>query len=267
MLSTSGTSFRNRMRSYSITSRVITEADVPANTPDTASEFRVLIVDRDLMSSGLLANALVRDQGCEAVAVTADSLFKTLSTSEVQLVVVGAEVISKYGNGFDLAHAMGSAYPSVSIVMLLNQTTQESVIAAFRAGARGAFSREQPMEEFLDCVEHVRKGFIWAGRHETTYLLEVFKCLPSPNLVTASDSPALTPRELQVVQHAARGKTNKAIALDLSLSEHTVKNYLFRAFEKLGVTSRVELLFYLTMKGHTFCPTNTPSLDLEVYME
>ena len=51
----------------------------------------------------------------------------------------------------------------------------------------------------------------------------------------------------QVVHCAARGKTNKAIASELCLSEHTVKNYLFKAFEKLGVSSRVELLFYLCL--------------------
>jgi len=45
------------------------------------------------------------------------------------------------------------------------------------------------------------------------------------------------------------------------LSEHTVKNYLFRAFEKLGVSSRVELLFYLTIRGHTFGAATTSTLD------
>ena len=65
---------------------------------------------------------------------------------------------------------------------------------------------------------------------------------------------ALTARELQVVQYAARGKTNKAIASELYLSEHTVKNYMFRAFEKLHVSNRVELLFYLATRGHPFGP-------------
>ena len=68
----------------------------------------------------------------------------------------------------------------------------------------------------------------------------------------AGESSPLTLRELEVVKCAARGKTNKVIASELSLSEHTVKNYLFRAFEKLGVSNRVELLFYLTSRGHTF---------------
>jgi DNA-binding CsgD family transcriptional regulator len=53
---------------------------------------------------------------------------------------------------------------------------------------------------------------------------------------------------MQVVRAATSGKTNKAIASELHLSEHTVKNYLFRAFEKLGVFNRVELPFYLSTR-------------------
>ena len=108
--------------------------------------------------------------------------------------------------------------------------------------------RNQPIAQFISCIEHVSKGFIWAGREETNSILEAFKSIPSPMVL--SNSPSLTARELQVVQCAATGKTNKAIASDLNLSEHTVKNYLFRAFEKIGVSSRIELLFYLTMQGH-----------------
>jgi DNA-binding NarL/FixJ family response regulator len=65
----------------------------------------------------------------------------------------------------------------------------------------------------------------------------------------------LSYREKQVVQSAARGKTNKVIAGELGLSEHTVKNYLFHAFEKLGVSSRTELLFHLTLRGQTLGST------------
>ena len=126
------------------------------------------------------------------------------------------------------------------------------------------FSRQRPMAEFLHCVEHVRKGFIWAGRQETNALLEAFRSIPAPDVLTAKNSPSLTARELQVVKCAARGKTNKAIAAELGLSEHTVKNYLFRAFEKLGVSSRVELLFYLTVGGHTF--SSTKADDTETFL-
>jgi DNA-binding NarL/FixJ family response regulator len=69
------------------------------------------------------------------------------------------------------------------------------------------------------------------------------------------------------VQCAATGQTNKAIASELGLSEHTVKNYLFRAFEKLGVSSRVELLFYLTVRGHSFGPRKVEPKEAEAPKE
>ena len=135
--------------------------------------------------------------------------------------------------------------------ILLGQPTLDSVINAFRSGARGVFSRQQEVAEFVSCVEHVRKGFIWAGTQETALILDAFSSIPSPDLVMDGKSLPLTLRELQVVKCAARGETNKAIAKELGLSEHTVKNYLFRAFEKLGVSNRVELLFHLTQRGQT----------------
>src|ERR1035438_3199397 len=70
----------------------------------------------------------------------------------------------------------------------------------------------------------------------------------------AGESSPLTLRELEVVKCAAKGKTNKVIAGELGLSEHTVKNYLFRAFEKLGVSNRVELFFSLTSRDHAVDP-------------
>ena len=212
--------------------------------------FQVVIVDRDSMSGDLLANALLYDKQCKAVTIQPAELLRSLSANQVDLVVISAEVKTDGGDGFGLAALVGRSYPSVGIVILLHATTYESVIKAFRSGARGVFSRQQPMTEFFDCVEHVRRGYIWAGKQETNSLVEAFKSIPTFNLVSARDHPALTSRELQVVHAAAKGKTNRAIASELNLSEHTVKNYLFRAFEKLGVSSRVELLFYLTLQRH-----------------
>lgn len=222
-----------------------------AQRPDPG--LRVVIVDRDSMSSHLLADALV-NRKCDAIPVPSDDLLRTLASREIDLVVIGADLHSGPGSGFDLADAVCRAHPEIMIVLLLNQTSHEAVISAFRSGARGVFSRERPMTEFLDCIEQVGKGFIWAGREETTSLLEALKSIPSPSALTANGIPPLTKREFEVVQCAAKGKTNKTIAGELGLSEHTVKNYLFRAFEKLGVSSRVELLFYLTVRGHTFRP-------------
>jgi len=151
--------------------------------------------------------------------------------------------------------------------MLLDESTPASVIDAFRSGARGVFSRQQPVTEFLDCLVHVRKGFIWAAEREAAFLLEAFRCIPAPDPAKTNNSLSLTMRELQVARCAAKGKTNKAIAGELGLSEHTVKNYLFRAFEKLGVSNRVELLLYLMVRGYAVEPATTDDAETEIFPE
>ena len=216
--------------------------------------FRFIIVGRDSMSSGLLAEALVRDLGCEAVAIRSSGLLQTLATRHADLVAISADLNGQLGLGFDLAKAVTCAHPKIPVVVLLDQPSQKAVIKAFRCGARGVFCRQQPISEFLDCVEHVRKGFLWAAGEEASFLLTALKSMPAPIELTEGNASILTTREAQVVRQAATGKTNKAIASELGLSEHTVKNYLFHAFEKLGVSSRVELLFFLTKGGHSFDP-------------
>jgi DNA-binding NarL/FixJ family response regulator len=204
------------------------------------------------LSSDLLAIALSRDHRFQGAAIRPSDLMRTLADTEADLVVIDIDGNSNSGGGFDLAKSVRHNHPNIHLVMLLNQTTHELVIDAFRSGARGIFSRQLSMSEFIDCIRHVAKGFIWAGRDETSVLLDAIRSIPAPNPRLSSDSPRLTVRELQVVQCAAKGMTNKAIASELRLSEHTVKNYLFRAFEKLGVSNRVELLFYLTTRRLAF---------------
>ena len=68
-------------------------------------------------------------------------------------------------------------------------------------------------------------------------------------VISSGGKPLLTPREEQVVALVAEGLGNRQIARELNLSEHTIKKYLFRIFEKLGVSSRVELVLYAVNNG------------------
>jgi len=216
------------------------------------AEFRAAVVGQDTMSSGLLADALTRDLKCAAIGTRPTDLLQALATGNIDIVIISADIRSRPGAGFELANAVSCAYPKVPIVILIDEPTKEATTNALRSGARGVFNRQMSISQFVDCVKHVRNGSIWAGAEETGFLLEAFKSFPAFGALADGNLLNLSTRELQVVRSAATGRTNKAIAIELNLSEHTVKNYLFRAFEKLGVSSRVEMLFYLTMRGHTF---------------
>ena len=119
------------------------------------------------------------------------------------------------------------------------------MIAAFRCGAAGVFCRTESLSELAQCIERVSQGEIGANKYHSEFLLEAFRNTPSCEGIEEGKIDQLSPRELQVAERAAQGESNKQIADSLGLSEHTVKNYLFHVFEKLGVSNRFELLFLL----------------------
>jgi DNA-binding CsgD family transcriptional regulator len=127
--------------------------------------------------------------------------------------------------------------------MLLDSSKREAVLQAFRSGARGIFSRHDSVETLCKCVRTVHQGQVWANSQQMSYAVEALASSPTVRAVDANGLNLLSKRELDVVRSLAEGLTNREIAERLGLSQHTIKNYLFRVFDKLGVSSRLELLF------------------------
>jgi|ERR1035438_7802242 DNA-binding NtrC family response regulator len=98
---------------------------------DGSTGFRVYIVDRDSMSSHLLATALSREANSRASAVQPADLLRRLDVEEADMLIIGAEVNPKYPNELDLTQAVSRAHPRALIVVLLNHSTRDSVMNAF----------------------------------------------------------------------------------------------------------------------------------------
>jgi DNA-binding NarL/FixJ family response regulator len=116
------------------------------------------------------------------------------------------------------------------------------VIEAFWSGADGVFCRNSPFDLLCKSLDAISQGEIWANAVELRYVLEEFMKGPKPLKVEPSVERRMTKRERDVVRLAVEGLSNRGIARELGLTEHTVKNYLFRIFDKLGVSNRVELV-------------------------
>ncbi len=129
------------------------------------------------------------------------------------------------------------------MIVLLDASERATVIEAFRAGAQGVFCRTEPFRLLAKCIQCVHAGQVWASSTQLQYVLEA---LNKPTLANfhRNGGSLLSAREMDVVRCVAEGLTNREVAQRLSLTEHTIKNYLFRIFDKLGVSSRVEVVLY-----------------------
>ena len=206
------------------------------------------------MGSQLLAESLDRDSRFEAVALTATAattdILSEVKARKPTVALISADFESGTKKGLQVARALNAHDRMVHIVVLLEVSAREPVLAAFRCGARGVFCRNSPMAELRTCIERVSQGEIWATSVEAEYLLEALRNAPSCDGIDNDRLGMLSKREIQVAELAAQGYSNKQIAAEFLLSEHTVKNYLARAFEKLGVSSRCELLFVLSNENN-----------------
>jgi DNA-binding NarL/FixJ family response regulator len=128
--------------------------------------------------------------------------------------------------------------------------SHELAVQALRSGARGLFClADSTFQLFCECIERVHRGEIFATTEQLNYLLDSICQAPFLRVVGASGEKLLPSREEQVVALVADGLSNRDVATELGLSEHTIKKYLFRIFEKLGISSRVELVLYALHHG------------------
>lgn len=207
---------------------------------------RVLAADSTRMNSQLLATALERDKRFEVLETVPDarSIVAAVAKEKPAVIVISAELDGNPRRGFEVAREVRAAYGEIRIVMLLDSSERSQVVEAFRSGARGVFSRAESLKSLAKCIVCVNQGQVWADSKELRYLLEALgEALPL-RVIDARGTELLSRREQEVVRCVAEGLSNREIAQRLGLTEHTVKNYLFRIFDKLGVSKRVEVVLY-----------------------
>jgi DNA-binding NarL/FixJ family response regulator len=206
---------------------------------------RVLVADDTRIHTQLLAEALKRDHGLDVISSPSHSrdLIVAATLHEVEVVVISANLDEEPLRGFEVLRELRAKRPQVQAIVLLDSSKREAIVQAFRAGARGIFSRHESIETLSKCVRSVHQGQIWANSQQMSFAVEALAASPTVRAVDANGLNLLSKRELDVVRSLAEGLTNREIAERLGLSQHTIKNYLFRVFDKLGVSSRLELLF------------------------
>jgi DNA-binding NarL/FixJ family response regulator len=216
-----------------------------ANQTATGESIRVLVADSSRIHTRLVADALKLDPHLEVIPFEGASsvLVAALQAHRIDVLIISSTLEEQPSRGLEILLELRELRLPTRSVLIPDSSKDEAVLKAFRAGARGVFGSNEPIGQLSKCVRCVHQGQIWADSQALRVAVEALASSPTVRAVNAHGMKLLSERELQVVACIAEGLTNKEIAGRLKLSQHTIKNYLFRIFDKVGVSSRVELLF------------------------
>jgi DNA-binding NarL/FixJ family response regulator len=213
---------------------------------------RVLAADSTSMTTQMMVEALGRDTQFQMIESPskAPAILLVVKREKPHIAVISAQLEEAKSGRFELVREIRVQSPGTRVIVLLNCSEPKMVTEAFRAGAQGVFCRTEPLRLLAKCIQCVANGQVWASSSELRFVLDALAQPQFPSRLNLN-SGLLSARETDVVHCVAEGLTNREIAQRLNLTEHTVKNYLFRIFDKLGVSSRVEVVLYAFRNGDT----------------
>jgi DNA-binding NarL/FixJ family response regulator len=150
------------------------------------------------------------------------------------------------GDAWTLLRQLLISKPSVRTILFATAITPKQIRKALGLGIRGVLTADAPPELILKSARTVASGQLWLQREQISRVLLSQGKKLEHSIESDNGSPkyALTARELQLVALISRGYRNRDMALQLNLSEQTVKHHLNHIFDKLSVTSRLQLAAY-----------------------
>lgn len=204
---------------------------------------RIVIADSSQTNCDELGRALSRfpELRLEGYAITTAELLKLAADNHAHVAIVRETLNEGPHSGLAAVQKLARFHPTTRSLLLAEHLDRDDVVSAFQSGARGIMAYPPPGFDLLaKAIQQIDNGQIWANSLQLQYLVETLSQIKRSPIVTADAEAVLSKREQEVLMLLAEGFSNKEIAASLNVSEHTVKNHLFRMFDKLGVSSRME---------------------------
>ena len=207
----------------------------------------VLVAETNLLGSQLISGALKRCGNrfqVRSLSGNSSETLQALYKHQTDVALISTELADGPASGLKLLHELRASKIKTSAVVLVDSLDEVTVLRVFQAGARGIFSRRDPLRILSKCICRVHEGQVWAATEHIDLLLQFVANLEPRLAVKKGGLTLLSAREQEVASLVAEGLSNRDIAHKLKLKEHTIRNYIFHIFEKLGLSSRVELALY-----------------------
>ncbi len=201
---------------------------------------RVLLVDDHAIIRDGLKKILSLEEGIQVIGEAADGLEAVELAGQLLPDVILMDINMPRMNGIEASRAIKEKHPQMDIVALTIHDDEEYVYELLRAGISGYFLKDIGTAELVGAIHKVTSGEPVFHPAIARKFLDEFRRVTGAR----EETPRLTGREKEVLQHVARGEGNREIARQLFISEKTVKNHLTSIFRKLGVEDRTQAVLY-----------------------
>jgi DNA-binding NarL/FixJ family response regulator len=213
-----------------------------SKSPNQKGATRILLVDDQSILRAAFRSLLDQNERFEVVADCGDAREAIAIVEELRPDVVMLDISMPGLSGIDAIAPMRKVWPRVRILMLTHHEGESFVDQAMRAGADGYLSKDSDPAELTLAVESVREGRPYLSPKVASGLIAGMRRMNEPGApAPTSRLEGLTPREREVFQLLALGRSNKEVARDLGMSLGTAKKHRENLQRKLDCHSAAEL--------------------------
>ena len=158
-------------------------------------------------------------------------------------------------NGLQVTRELKGVMPDMAVIMLTAYHDDEQIFHAVRAGAAAYFPKDVTPRRLVEAIHQVVQGNyviddeVLDKPEVASWLLQQFDQVAYIDGLPNEMFTPLSPREMEILQHIARGQSNKEVAYELGISRQTVKNHMTSILRKLAVNDRTQAALYAVRRG------------------
>ena len=214
----------------------------------------MLVDDHPLFRQGL-RRVLEAEEEIEVIMEVSDGEEALRLAKQLTPDVVLMDINLPRMNGLQVTRELKQAAPEVAIIMLTAYHDDEQIFHSVRAGAAAYFPKDVTPRRLVEAIRQVSKGNyvvddeVLNKPEVATWLLQQFDKVAYVDGLPNDMFAPLSPREMEILQHIARGQSNKEVAYELGISRQTVKNHMTSILRKLAVNDRTQAALYAVRRG------------------